>query len=188
VIELLAKIAGWMLLTYIIAKLIDTWYWAVHTAPAMGFTLSQFYTSDPGSWYGYWILFLEVVLGGIVPAVILVTRFGRTNKLALWIAITLACVGVLTNRWVMVLQVLAVPVMTFDSWFTYFPSWQEIATTILPVAYGAILISLSYRYLPVFPQERELNPLPGQEAETAEQLEEDQEEPVGKLSPASETA
>jgi hypothetical protein len=33
-----------------------------------------------------------------------------------------------------------------------------------------------------------LNPLPGQEAETAEQLEEDQEEPVGKLSPASETA
>jgi molybdopterin-containing oxidoreductase family membrane subunit len=154
----------------------------------MGFTLSQFYTSDPGSWYGYWILFLEVVLGGIVPAVILVTKFGRTNKLALWIAITLACVGVLTNRWVMVLQVLAVPVMTFDSWFTYFPSWQEIATTILPVAYGAILISLSYRYLPVFPQERELNPLPGQEAETAEQLEEDQEEPVGKLSPASETA
>jgi molybdopterin-containing oxidoreductase family membrane subunit len=188
VIELLAKIAGWMLLTYIIAKLIDTWYWAVHTAPAMGFTLSQFYTSDPGSWYGYWILFLEVVLGGIVPAVILVTRFGRTNKLALWIAISLACVGVLTNRWVMVLQVLAVPVMTFDGWFTYFPSWQEIATTILPVAYGAILISLSYRYLPVFPQERELNPLPGQEAETVEQLEEEQEESAGKLSPAAETA
>ncbi|MCK5096637.1 MAG: hypothetical protein KAR45_00960, partial [Desulfobacteraceae bacterium] len=40
----------------------------------------------------------------------------------------------------------------------YFPSWQEIATTVLPVAYGIILISLTYRYLPVFPQEQELYP------------------------------
>jgi len=40
----------------------------------------------------------------------------------------------------------------------YYPSWQEVATTILPVAYGVILISLSYRYLPIFPQEQELNP------------------------------
>jgi molybdopterin-containing oxidoreductase family membrane subunit len=34
-----------------------------------------------------------------------------------------------------------------------------VATTILPVAYGVILISISYRYLPIFPQEAELNPL-----------------------------
>ena len=40
----------------------------------------------------------------------------------------------------MVLQVLAVPVLPFEGWFMYFPSWQEIATTILPVAYGVILI------------------------------------------------
>jgi hypothetical protein len=54
----------------------------------------------------------------------------------------------------MVLQVMAVPVLPFDSWALYYPSWQEVATTILPVAYGAILISISYRYLPIFPQER----------------------------------
>jgi len=53
---------------------------------------------------------------------------------------------------------MAVPVLTFESWAMYYPSWQEVATTILPVAYGVILISLSYRYLPVFPQEQELNP------------------------------
>jgi molybdopterin-containing oxidoreductase family membrane subunit len=58
----------------------------------------------------------------------------------------------------MVLQVMAVPVMPFDNWALYMPSWQEVATTILPVAYGVILVALSYRYLPVFPQERELNP------------------------------
>jgi molybdopterin-containing oxidoreductase family membrane subunit len=53
----------------------------------------------------------------------------------------------------------------------YFPSWQEIATTILPVAYGVILIAISYRYLPVFPNEPELNPmetLPAQETEKEE--------------------
>jgi molybdopterin-containing oxidoreductase family membrane subunit len=41
----------------------------------------------------------------------------------------------------------------------YIPSWQEVATTILPVAYGVILVLISYRYLPIFPQERELNPV-----------------------------
>ena len=68
-------------------------------------------------------------------------------------------VGVSLNRWVMVLQVLAVPVLSFETWNLYFPSWQEVATTLLPVALGIICISISYRYLPIFPQERELNPI-----------------------------
>jgi len=78
--------------------------------------------------------------------------------------------------------------MTFEAWNTYFPSWQEIATTILPVAYGVILILISYRYLPIFPQEAELNPI--EEAappvETAEVTEEDGKAvaPEGDLSPA----
>ena len=64
----------------------------------------------------------------------------------------------------MVLQVMAVPVMPFDTWALYYPSWQEVATTILPVAYGVILVSLSYRYLPVFPNEVELNAAPAEAA------------------------
>ena len=71
---------------------------------------------------------------------------------------TLASIGACLNRWVMVLQAQAAPVLPFEGWFTYLPSWQEVATTILPVAYGVILISLSYRYLPVFPQERGAQP------------------------------
>jgi molybdopterin-containing oxidoreductase family membrane subunit len=57
----------------------------------------------------------------------------------------------------MVMQPMAMPVMTFDSWVLYIPSWQEVATTILPVAGGIMVVALSYRYLPVFPQEKELN-------------------------------
>jgi menaquinone reductase, integral membrane subunit len=157
VIELLAKISGWMITTYIIAKIIDTIYWAYVTAPSLGFSLSHFYSNNP--FYGYWILFAEIVLGGVVPGLILISPAGRKNPTLRVIAFALGIMGVSLNRWVMVLQVMAVPVMSFDHWAMYIPSWQEIATTILPVAYGAILIMISYRYLPIFPQEAELNPL-----------------------------
>ena len=157
VIDLLAKISGWMLATYIIAKIVDTWYWAAVTAPSMGFTLMDFYSNNP--FYGLWILMLEIIVGGIIPAAILINVKWRRNPGLFMTAIVLAVIGVCVNRWVMVLQVMAVPVMPFDKWAMYFPSWQEIATTILPVAYGIILIAFSYRYLPIFPQEQELNPL-----------------------------
>jgi molybdopterin-containing oxidoreductase family membrane subunit len=159
VVDLLAKIAGWMLATYIVAKIIDTWYWAFVTAPSMGFSLSDFYSNNP--LYGEWILFAEIVICGIVPAGILITRKWRQNPTLLITALVLAVLGCCINRWVMVLQVLAMPVLTFEKWAMYYPSWQEVATTILPVAYGVILIALSYRYLPIFPQERELNPAEG---------------------------
>ena len=166
VIDLLAKISGWMMGTYIIAKIIDTLYWASVTAPAKGFNWTYFYKSSSGSAYGYWILILEIVLGGIVPAVILMAPKLRANSKLLFLAVTLACIGVCTNRWVMVLQVLAVPVLSFENWFQYLPSWQEVFTTLLPVCYGIILIMISYRYLPIFPQEAELNPI---ESDAAEQ-------------------
>lgn len=156
VIELLAKISGWMLATYTLAKLADTAYWFIATAPSKGFSLMDFYSNNP--LYGIWILITEVIICGALPALILITDKGRKNSKLLMTAVILACIGVCINRWVMVLQVMAVPVMTFDKWYMYFPSWQEIATTILPVAYGVILIAISYRYLPIFPQEQELNP------------------------------
>ncbi len=99
------------------------------------------------------------------------------------------------NRWVMVLQVLAAPVLTFEGWVPYFPSWQEIATTLLPVALGIIMVALSYRYLPIFPQEPELNPIEpqpavdagdeAQEPPTAEAAQEEQSEAAqGEPAPA----
>jgi len=157
VIELLAKISGWMLLTYSIAKIIDTWRWAAATAPLKGFNFWDFYSNNP--LYGIWILILEIGICGILPAIILVTPKGRRSPVSLWAAVILAVLGVCLNRWVMVLQVLAIPVMPFTGWNMYSPSWQEVATTILPVAYGIILIMISYRYLPIFPQEQELNPI-----------------------------
>jgi menaquinone reductase, integral membrane subunit len=157
VVDLLAKISGWMILTYITAKIADTLYWALVTAPSRGQTFMEFYSNNPV--YGVWMLVLEIVIGGIVPALLLVIPRTRRNGYLRLTAILLGVIGVCVNRWVMVLQVMAVPVMPFDFWAMYYPSWQEVATTILPVAYGVILVALSYRYLPVFTQEPELNPI-----------------------------
>jgi Ni/Fe-hydrogenase subunit HybB-like protein len=185
VIELLAKISGWMLFFYIIAKILDTVYWANVTAPTKGFTFMDFYTNNPGSAYGLWIFIVEIGICGVLPALILITPKLRETQATLWLAVFLAVIGVCLNRWVMVLQVLAVPVLTFENWFPYFPSWQEIATTILPVAYGIIMISTSYRYLPVFPQERELNPLDEPIAQVTEpEAEPSSVGPEPELSPA----
>lgn len=157
VVDLLAKIAGWMLTTYIIAKIIDTWYWATVTAPSLGFELTDFYSKNP--FYGMWILILEIVVCGIIPSIILISKKGRSNPVIFMTAIVLAVLGACVNRWAMVLQVMAAPVLSFEGWPMYYPSWQEVATTLLPVAYGIILVAISYRYLPVFPQEVELNPV-----------------------------
>jgi len=191
VIELLAKISGWMLTGYIVAKIIDTWYWAAVTAPAKGFSLMDFYTNNPGSAYGIWILVTEIVLCGVLPALILITNKGRQNQITLWTAVILAVLGVCLNRWVMILQVLSAPVLPFENWFPYFPSWQEIATTVMPLAYGVIMISISYRYLPIFPQEQELNPIaaPSSQAlkaepEAAELQAPPEEAPGAELDPA----
>ena len=178
VIELFAKISGWMIFTYTIAKICDTTRWAFITAPGLGQTLADFYSGN--DLYGYWILFAEIILGGVVPAVILISNPLRKNPTWRVVAISLGVMGVCLNRWVMVLQVMAVPVMPFDSWTLYYPSWQEVATTILPVAYGIMLIMISYRYLPIFPQEAELNPI---EDETSEAVEKHMESTVD-LQPA----
>jgi len=37
------------------------------------------------------------------------------------------------------------------------PTWQEIGIAAAVIGYGFLLFSLSYRYLPIFPKEIELN-------------------------------
>jgi hypothetical protein len=57
---------------------------------------------------------------------------------------------------------LAVPVMPFDKFWGYLPTWQEWGIGLAVVGYGFLVFSLAYRYLPMFPKEIELNPLPAE--------------------------
>jgi molybdopterin-containing oxidoreductase family membrane subunit len=109
--------------------------------------------------YGYGTIWLwaELILGGLIPAVMLIIPAVRNKPALLYTAAILAAVGVTINRFVFTVQALAIPVMPFDRWTSYVPNWAEWSTSIMIVAYGFFVMSLSYRYLPIFPQEVKLN-------------------------------
>jgi Ni/Fe-hydrogenase subunit HybB-like protein len=184
VIYLLAKISGWMIITYIIRQNHRHAPLDVYDGTGTGLRLEFLFQNNP--LYGKWILFAEIVLGGFRsrPDPDHQTHPGEHSFLRVT-AFVLGIIGVSLNRWVMILQTMAVPVLSFDTWAMYIPSWQEIATTILPVAYGVILVMISYRYLPIFPQERELNPIELDDAVEAARRPRPKKRPAGEeLQPA----
>jgi len=154
-ISLLAKVTGYLLTFYHIFKFLDTWWWATHTAPKMGMSFAEFFQGP----YGMWLLVAELVVCGVLPAIILLIPKAREDDVLLIVACVLNCTGVVINRFVFTIQNLALPVLPFEELQIYVPTWTEWAPTVGVLAYGALLLSLSYRYLPMFPRERELNPI-----------------------------
>ncbi|MCL1939986.1 MAG: polysulfide reductase NrfD [Desulfovibrionaceae bacterium] len=151
---LMGKISGTMLLVYLVFKFLDTGAWILSIAPRSGLTFDQFFY---GWIYGKWLLFAELILCGALPCFMLLNKNMRNNPALLYTAGLLVCAGITINRYVLTVQNLAFPSLPFDQWQTYVPNWVEWAPCFLVAAYGATLLSLSYRYLPVFPQEIELN-------------------------------
>jgi len=154
VLSLMGKIAGSLLAFYMVVKIIDTIYWAKVVAPSMGMTFSDMY----GGSYGVWLLWAEIGICGIIPAIILLSPKLRDRDFWLIGACLLNCTGIVINRFVFTVQTLAIPVLPFDEWTVYIPTWYEWAPMFMVIAFTALVISLSYRYLPIFPQERKLNP------------------------------
>jgi molybdopterin-containing oxidoreductase family membrane subunit len=153
VFQTLAKISGWLLLVYVVLKGIDSLVWINATSPKTGVQVSSFYAHPP---FGTWVLFAEVVLLGLVPAALLLSRRVRARTGLLVLSAALACAGVVLNRYVMTIQTLALPSLPFDSFLSYSPSWQETAAFLAVLGYGVLLYSISFRWLNLFPEEREL--------------------------------
>jgi Ni/Fe-hydrogenase subunit HybB-like protein len=151
---LMGKIAGTMLTVYIFFKILDTWAWANNYLPSIGMTFDQMFY---GVIYGKWLMFTEIILCGLVPAIMLITPSIRNNPTLLYTAGILDCIGISLNRYLFTVQAIAMPILPFDTWQFYAPNWAEWATSGMIVAYGFLVMSLSYRYLPVFPQERGMN-------------------------------
>ena len=154
-ISLLAKVTGYLLTFYLIFKFLDTWWWATQTAPKMGMSFTEFFQGP----YGMWLLVAELGVCGVLPAIILLIPKAREDDVLLIVACVLNCTGIVINRFVFTIQNLALPVLPFEELQIYVPTWTEWAPTVGVLAYGALLLSLSYRYLPMFPRERELNPI-----------------------------
>jgi molybdopterin-containing oxidoreductase family membrane subunit len=154
-IQTLAKISGFTLGGYLILKIADTLGWIYGVVPDSGQKFLDFYREGP---YGVWLFVCEIIICGVIPAILLLTPKTRENRFLLVIACILNCTGIVLNRFVFIVVTLAIPVMPFDRFWSYMPTWQEWGFAFLVIGYGVLLFSLSYRYLPIFPKEKELNP------------------------------
>ncbi|HXX14186.1 MAG TPA: NrfD/PsrC family molybdoenzyme membrane anchor subunit [Candidatus Eremiobacteraceae bacterium] len=151
----LGFISGVLLALYVAAKAIDTYIWLNITSPAVGF--------GPRDFYSYWplsslFLFIATVPLGLLPAILMIVPVTARKRGCLLCGAVLASGGVLLNRFVMTVQTLALPTLSFDSFLKYTPSWQEVATFGGVIAYGVIVYSLSYRYLPLFAARKGADP------------------------------
>lgn len=153
VFDTLARVSGSLSIVYVLAKCVDTLIWLNYTSPAYGVHPEQFYVWKP---FGTWILFAEIIVFGLLPALMLLNSRRRRNRAWLLSAAVLICFGIALNRFVLTIQTLALPTLPFDRFMLYWPSWQETATFLAVVAYGVLLYSFSFRYLTLFPQEKEL--------------------------------
>lgn len=155
-IQLLAKISGWLLAGYMVLKIADTLGWIYGVVPSAGQKFIDFYREGP---YGVWLFVCEVIIFGVLPAMILLIPKARQNGGWLITACLMNCTGIVLNRFVFIIVTLAIPVLPFERFWGYLPTWQEWGIALAIIGYGVLLFSLSYRYLPVFPREKELNPV-----------------------------
>ncbi len=153
VYDTLGRISGKLLLGYVFLKTVDTLLWINQTAPDRGFAAHRFYQHSA---FGTWILFAEIALFGLLPAFILFQPKLRQRRGFLILAAVMACAGVTLNRFVLTIQTMALPTLPFDRFLSYWPSWQEFAAFGAIAAYAVLVYSFSYRYLTLFPQEREI--------------------------------
>jgi menaquinone reductase, integral membrane subunit len=153
-IQSLAKISAWLLSLYMVLKIADTLGWLYGVVPDAGQKFMDFYREGP---YGVWLLVVEIIICGIIPAIILMIPKFRQQQGWLIFACLLNCTGIIFNRFVFIIVTLAIPVMPFDRFWGYLPTWQEWGVALAVIGYGVLLFSAAYRYLPVFPKERELN-------------------------------
>lgn len=143
----LGFISGVLLAAYVAAKAVDTYIWLNITSPSIGFGPSDFYSYWP---FSSTFLFLATVPLGLLPALLMIMPLTARKRGWLLLGAALACCGVMLNRFVFTVQTLALPTLPFDEFLKYTPSWQEVATFGGVIAYGVIVYSLSYRYLPLF--------------------------------------
>jgi Ni/Fe-hydrogenase subunit HybB-like protein len=154
-----AKIAGFALIAYLYLKF---WDWAATSyyshAPGTADALSRLQATTPYTQTFWW---LEIVLGGVIPAIIILYRPLRHNDRYLMIALGLIVMGVVVNRWNVTLSGLVAP----PQWspgvignivaVSYLPTLYEIAVAIGIAGYALLGFSLGARYLPLYPRKNQ---------------------------------
>jgi molybdopterin-containing oxidoreductase family membrane subunit len=152
----IARLASYALLAYLYLKL---WDWAATSyysqAPGTADALMRLQATTPYTQLFWWI---EILLGGIIPAVILLNREMRRKEWPLMGALFMIIIGVIVNRWNITLSGLVVPpqwspgILGRTIAVAYIPSWVEIAVSVGVLGYALLGFTLGAKYLPLFPK------------------------------------
>jgi molybdopterin-containing oxidoreductase family membrane subunit len=151
-----AMFAGLMTMGYLYLKLWDflaTSYYSHLPSRAADQNLLESVTP-----YGVTFWWIEIVVGALIPAIILLSPRLRRQDILIVIAALLAIVGVITNRWNVTLSGLIVPM----DWSPgagdlfpvqkYVPALSEWGVGIGVLGYALMMLTLGLTYLPLFPK------------------------------------
>ena len=151
----MARLTGFALLAYLYLKL---WDWAATSyyahSPGTADALARLAVTPPYQSTFWWF---EVLLAGVIPAVILLAARLRRDDRLLMMALGLIVAGVVVNRWNVTLSGLVAPphwspgVLGNVTAAAYFPSPVEIAVALGIIGYALLAFTLGARYLPLFP-------------------------------------
>jgi len=155
----ISRIAGFALLAYLYLKL---WDWAATSyysnSPGTTEALALLQSTTPYTQTFWWI---EIILGGIIPAIILLNPRLRKNDLYSIFALGMIVVGVTINRWNVTLSGLVAPphwspgVLGNVLAASYLPTWNEIIVSLGIIAYALLAFSFGVKYLPIFGHDEE---------------------------------
>ena len=147
---------GFITLGYLYIKI---WDWAATSyysnSPASADILSRLHATTP---YTTTFWGLEVLLGGLAPAMILLLPNLCKRKNLVMLALGLIVIGVVVNRWNTTLSGLIAPpdwspgVLGNVVAVSYFPSIIEIGVAIGIVSYAWLGFTLGVRYLEIYPR------------------------------------
>lgn len=153
----LAMFAGLMTLAYLYLKLWDflaTTYYSHLPERAEANNLLE--STTP---YGVTFWWIEIVVGALVPAIILLAPRLRRQDIWLVFAALLAMAGIIANRWNVTLSGLIAPmdwspgVAELFPVQKYTPSAPEWGVSFGVVGYALLMFTLGLRFLPMFPKE-----------------------------------
>ena len=150
-----AIFAGLMTLGYLYLKLWDFLATSYYShLPARAEANNLLTSATP---YGVTFWWMEVVLGALVPAIILLAPRLRRQDIWIIVAGLLAVAGIIVNRWNVTLSGLVVPM----DWSPgaaelfpvrdYMPSLVEIGVALGVLGYALMMLTLGLRFLPLFP-------------------------------------
>jgi menaquinone reductase, integral membrane subunit len=151
-----AMFGGLMMLGYLYLKLWD--YLATNYYSHLPARIEARNLLESATPYGVSFWWLEIVIGSLIPAIILLTPRFRRQDILVMLAGLLAVAGIVANRWNVTLSGLIAPM----DWSPgaaelfpvqgYEPSLAEWGVGLGVVSYALMMFTLGLRFLPIYPR------------------------------------